>query len=243
MREYKDYIKSETDKNGVLWYWIDEPIFTAIDFKQDIENNYNHLLKRRVKSDLNNELEIEIIKEVIQDFEQAKNLKPTYDCNKLLFPEKCFGGWFSDDTIEEFKRYFAEYSDYKYLEFFNEFLKNRLNEIENGTIPNNVISISNTKPKKVPEKWHALHYWFELMAHGKKPPYDLGGGFVKSELEKEGVQRCNSKGQKFYKDFSNIDINDSIKIKRVFGENWKEVVLQLSKNDDVTTFYINEKYN
>lgn len=131
MREYKDYIKSETDKNGVLWYWIDEPIFTAIDFKQDIENNYNHLLKRRVKSDLNNELEIEIIKEVIQDFEQAENLKPTYDCNKLLFPEKCFGEWFSDDTIDEFKRYFAEYSDYKYLEFYNEFLKNRLSEIEN----------------------------------------------------------------------------------------------------------------
>lgn len=242
MREYKDYIKSETDKNGVLWYWIDEPIFTAIDFKQDIENNYNHLLKRRVKSDLNNELEIEIIKEVIQDFEQAENLKPTYDYNKLLFPEKSFGGWFSDDTIEEFKRYFAEYSDYKYLEFYNDFLVNRLNEIEKVTIPNNAVSIANTKPKKIPEKWHALHYWFELMAHGEPIPKDLEGSFIKSTLEQIGAKKCNSTGQSFYREFSNIDINNPKNLKGAFGENWKETILQMFKNDIITIDYINEKH-
>ena len=104
--------------------------------------------------------------------------------------------------------------------------------------------LKNEKPKtnKIPEKWHALHYWFELMAHGKLPPIDLDGAFKKNELVKVGMQKCNSKGQSFYSEFKEIDINNPVLLKKAFGVDWKDEILKLAENDDVTLKYINKKY-
>ncbi|MDI6046310.1 hypothetical protein [Flavobacterium yafengii] len=105
------------------------------------------------------------------------------------------------------------------------------------------IKIKNeNKPKKLSEKWHALHYWFELTAHGNTPPMDIEGGFIKSELEEIGAQRCESKGQSFYRAFKEIDINDTIKLDKGIYKGWKKIVLELSKDDSLTIDYINEKY-
>lgn len=100
-----------------------------------------------------------------------------------------------------------------------------------------------SKPKKLAEKWHALHYWLELVAHCKKPPVDIDGGFIKSELEETGAQRCESKGQNFYREFIKMDINNPIMLKITFGNSWKEIIIELCENDIITANYINKKYN
>jgi len=129
MKEYKDYIKSEIDEKGRLCYWIDKPLFVAADFNEAIQNNYKARLN--CVSSKDNAYIKEFIKEELQDLQNLIEQKPAYDYDKLLFREKCFGGWFPDDTIEEFKNYFAEYRDYKYIMFYSDFLKNKIYEIEN----------------------------------------------------------------------------------------------------------------
>lgn len=99
-----------------------------------------------------------------------------------------------------------------------------------------------SKPKKLAEKWHALHYWLELMAHGKKPPVDIDGNFVKSELELIGAKRCNSKGQSFYREFKDMDINDTLRLEKGDLQGWKNIITELSKNDSITIDYVNKKY-
>jgi hypothetical protein len=99
------------------------------------------------------------------------------------------------------------------------------------------------KVKKISEKFYALHYWMELMAHGKKTPLDLDGCYVKSDLIEIGKKKCNSKGQTFYRAFINIDLNDAIRLNKGDLKGWKEIVIEMSKNDQVTLDYINNKFN
>lgn len=100
------------------------------------------------------------------------------------------------------------------------------------------------KPKsaKIAEKWHALHYYFELMAHGKSRPIDIDGCFKKSELEQIGKDRSGLGGRGFYNAFKEIDITDTYKLKKIFSDEWKSVILEKAKNDMITVDYINEKY-
>jgi hypothetical protein len=243
MREYSDYIKTETDKDGILWHWIETPLFKLSFFEQQILERYEQRLNFVVKNDKSKEAEIEFIKEEIEEIKQLIKTKPTYDPIKLCFAQRISGDcYLSDDTIDEFKEYFEKYRNYKYYGFMIEFLGKRLIEIENRTIQNNGVPISNTKLKKIAEKWHALHYWLELTAHGKKTPVDCYGSFEKSELEQIGAKRCNSTGQGFYREFTKIDINNPIILKRIFGNEWKSTIIKLCENDIVTVDYINLKY-
>lgn len=131
MKTYKDYIKEETDENGKLWHWIEQPFFKPSDFKEAIEENYTHRLKFVTKNELSLENEIEFIKEEIIDLKTFIKPKPTYDYSKLCFAEKSTGDcWFSVETIKEFQRYFEEYSSYKRKEFKNHYLKNRLSLLQ-----------------------------------------------------------------------------------------------------------------
>lgn len=98
------------------------------------------------------------------------------------------------------------------------------------------------KAVKIGDKWYALQYYFELVAHGNPIPFDIEGGFSKSALEGIGKEKCKSKGQGFYRAFKDIDINNSERIKREYGKNWIEQIVELSKNDEVTIDYINRKY-
>lgn len=117
-----------------------------------------------------------------------------------------------------------------------------IREIKNQVLENDLKIKDHGVENKISEKWYALQYWFELIAHGKRPPIDLEGAFIKNELVKVGAQKCNSKGQSFYSAFREIDINDPVMLKKEFGVNWKDKILKLSKNDHITIKYINEKY-
>lgn len=120
--------------------------------------------------------------------------------------------------------------------------KNENEAIDLSAITEKSCLVHPPKPKKLSEKWHALHYWFELMAHDKKPPVDFFGSFEKFELEQIGAKRCNSTGQGFYREFIKMDISNPVILKNIFGNGWKENVFKLCKNDIVTINYINEKY-
>lgn len=119
------------------------------------------------------------------------------------------------------------------------------NNLENSKKSENIhlkqVLISN-KNKKYSEKWYALLYWFELMAYGKFPPKDKEGGFIKTEIQDMGKIKCSSTGQNFYKEFINININNEKIIRNRFGENWKEIIKELSENDTEICKYISEKY-
>jgi hypothetical protein len=131
-KDFKDYIKSEIDKNGVSWCWIETPLFTPSDFKQSIENEYKSRLKVVVRNDSNKEAETEFVKEEIEDAKKYRKLKPEPDYSKLNFAEKrsgCGCGSFHE-TVEEFKTYYEKYTRYKYNEFYKEFLINKLQEIQ-----------------------------------------------------------------------------------------------------------------
>lgn len=101
---------------------------------------------------------------------------------------------------------------------------------------------SKKKIKKIPEKWYALLYWFELKASGDEPPIDIETNFIKSEIVKIGREKCNSSGQNFYKFFIQIDINNQILLKKSFGKDWKELIKKLSNNDTEISKYIDENY-
>jgi hypothetical protein len=132
LKDFKDYIKSEIDKKGVTWRWIETPLFTPSDFEQSIEEKYKNRLKFVVKKDSSKEAEIEFIKEEIKDIKKWGNPKPDYDYEKLNFAEKRSGCGPFHEVIEEFKTYYEKYRNYKYEEFYKEFLKKRLDNLQNS---------------------------------------------------------------------------------------------------------------
>jgi hypothetical protein len=135
--------------------------------------------------------------------------------------------------------------------FLNKILATNLNSKPIGSISK---EINNTeiqqlpktealeiKTKKLSEKWHALHYYFELAASNSLQKHiDPFGGFIGTELTQEGKKRCGTTGQSFYKEYIKIDITNPIQIERVFGKNWKETIVKLSENDQITIDYINK---
>ena len=97
--------------------------------------------------------------------------------------------------------------------------------------------------KKVSTKLQALLYWIELKTSGKEPPKDFEGNFIKSEIEKIGASKCNNKGQYFYKNFIDIDINNQVLLIKVFGKNWKDDVKKISNNNIKIIEYIEENFS
>ena len=127
MGMYKDYIKSETDENGINWYWIEEPLFTFDYFEKSINERYNARLKHRTNNDLKKIFDF--INEEIIDCKKHFIEKPAYNFSILSFSEKYTGDlWFSDETIGEFQSYLLAYSNYKYTGFMIDFLENKLKE-------------------------------------------------------------------------------------------------------------------
>ena len=107
---------------------------------------------------------------------------------------------------------------------------------------NNIKNTDEVKPKKTPEKWYALLYWIELMANGQQPPKDIEGNFIKSELEKTGIEKIGTTGQSFYRQFIEIDINNLKKLNASFGKDWKEKIIDLSNNNQTIIDYIELKF-
>ena len=103
-------------------------------------------------------------------------------------------------------------------------------------------TLNEPKAVKIPEKWYALLYWFELKVSGKEPPKGVDGTFIKSELKKIGAIKCNSTGLSFYNSFKEIEINNSKFLSKIFGNTWQEHVKKLSNNNLEIIKYIDENY-
>ena len=118
---------------------------------------------------------------------------------------------------------------------FNKLIQKLEHSTSNLNDESNFIDFTKTsnEPKavKIPEKWYALLYWFELKVSGKEPPKGLDGTFIKSELKKIGAIKCNSTGLSFYNSFKEIDINNSKLLSKMFGNTWQEHVKKLSNNN------------
>jgi hypothetical protein len=129
---------------------------------------------------------------------------------------------------------------------FNKLIQKLEHSISNLNDESNFIDFTKTlnEPKavKIPEKWYALLYWFELKVSGKEPPKGVDGTFIKSELKKIGAIKCNSTGLSFYNSFKEIDINNSKFLSKMFGNTWQEHVKKLSNNNLEIIKHIDENY-
>lgn len=103
---------------------------------------------------------------------------------------------------------------------------------------------SESKPKRIAEKWYALLYWLELNSNGEQLPTNLDGSFIRKEIEAKGRTYPNiKKGQSFYRAFIEIKLNNEKGISDSFSKNWKEEVIKLSDNNENVISYIHQKYN
>lgn len=94
--------------------------------------------------------------------------------------------------------------------------------------------VSNSKTKKISDKWHALLYLIEVEVYKKEIPTNFEGAFIKSEIEEIGKQRCKNSGQGFYRQVRDLkgNIYSNINVKRLFNDNWKDIIIDLSNNDE-----------
>jgi hypothetical protein len=96
--------------------------------------------------------------------------------------------------------------------------------------------------KKFMAKYHFLAYLFDCFAAGKIPKFGQ-----KDELQKEGIKRIGKgKGNRFYKLFGEIDkldpdYNSKLDLIKIWGENWRNAVLDLSDDADLLDNYLKSK--
>lgn len=159
----------------------------------------------------------------------------------------------------DFFCYSASLEYQKAVDFIDRLLKERENPkqiqpaaVESQMYPNSNVDKSSetitllkeSSLKIIREKWYALHYLLEQKSLGKKLPITREGTFNKAALESIGKERSGRLGQSFYKyvrDHSK-DIEDAATIKRVFGEEWKQNVIELSKNDTAFVKFLEANY-
>ncbi len=118
--------------------------------------------------------------------------------------------------------------------------KHYSNEISNFLNKDILTSITKTeqtsipKERKIADKWHALLYLIEVEVYKKQIPTNFEGAFIKSQIEEIGKQRCKNSGQGFYRQVRDLkdNISSNIDVKRLFNENWKNVIIELSNNDE-----------
>jgi hypothetical protein len=106
------------------------------------------------------------------------------------------------------------------------------------------VIVSNPKTKKISDKWYALLYLIEVEVYKKEIPTNFEGAFIKSEIEEIGKQRCKNLGQGFYRQVRDLkgNINNNISVKRLFNDNWKDVIIDLPNNDENIIKYLDTYY-
>jgi len=94
--------------------------------------------------------------------------------------------------------------------------------------------------KKYTAKQHLLAYLIELSANGES--YPVG---QKRILERIGSERIGvGKGNTFYKAFNEVvrfDLNSEINLIEIGGENWRSIVIELSKTPKIVDKYLKDK--
>jgi hypothetical protein len=100
------------------------------------------------------------------------------------------------------------------------------------------------KVKKTSERWHALLYLLELKANNTKLPSNNDGEFIRVEIEEIGKQRIGSKGQSFYRECLKINpiISDNSLLEKSFGKDWKQKVIDISKNNILIISHLKNYY-
>ncbi len=124
------------------------------------------------------------------------------------------------------------------------------NQISNFLNKEVITSISKSetinipKNKKIADKWHALLYLIEVEVYKKEIPTNFDGDFIKSKLEEIGKQRCNNSGQGFYRQVRDLkgNIKNNISVKRLFNDDWKDVIIEMSNNDERIIEYLETYY-
>ena len=84
----------------------------------------------------------------------------------------------------------------------------------------------------------------ETEVYKKEIPTNFDGDFIKSKLEEIGKQRCKNSGQGFYRQVRDLkgNINSNISVKRLFNDNWQDVIIDLSNNDENIVKYLETNY-
>ena len=105
-------------------------------------------------------------------------------------------------------------------------------------------TINIPKRKKLADKWHALLYLIEVEVYKKQIPVNIDGAFIRSEIEEIGKSRCNNSGQGFYRQVRDLkdDIISNASVKRLFNNNWKDTIIELSNNDENIIKYLETHY-
>ena len=105
---------------------------------------------------------------------------------------------------------------------------------------NNIVENDEPKPK-ITANHHALAYIFDCDAKGQKTK-----GGRKKELEQIGRARSDNKidGNTFYKAFNEVmkvDRNKERELTYIAGEDWKNIIIRLSKDADKLDKYLKTK--
>lgn len=106
------------------------------------------------------------------------------------------------------------------------------------------VELPESEPKQIEERWYALHYLLEQKSLDLKLPVTREGAFKKSEIEKIGKERSGRSGQGFYRQIlKHIDnISNATSIERSFGKDWKQHVIEVSKDDAAFAKFLDENY-
>ena len=136
---------------------------------------------------------------------------------------------------EQFSSIKEKHYDNEISNFLNKDVIQSIVKTENISIP---------KTRKIADKWHALLYLIEVEVYKKEIPTNFDGDFIKSKLEEIGKQRCKNSGQGFYRQVRDLkgNINSNINVKRLFNDNWKDVIIDLSNNDENIIKYLETYY-
>lgn len=189
----------------------------------DITQNYNDekylnflAFINLVKDDASNDM-----KNTLQSIPEADKIK----FFQMMLPK----------IKEQFSSIKEKHYDNEISNFLNKDVIQSIVKTENISIP---------KTRKIADKWHALLYLIEVEVYKKEIPTNFDGDFIKSKLEEIGKQRCKNSGQGFYRQVRDLkgNINSNISVKRLFNDNWQDVIIDLSNNDENIVKYLETNY-
>lgn len=123
--------------------------------------------------------------------------------------------------------------------FISELKKSENQKSESIPAPQPV-EVETTIKEKLTAKHYVLTYVFDCNAIGESLPHGN-----KKELERIGNERLGAgKGNTFYKNYNTIigkDLNAEQILIDEAGENWRKILLQLSKNPELLETYLQSK--
>lgn len=173
--------------------------------------------------------------------------------NKKEFnPEKgSIQPFLTEENWIEFFREHTKQAEAAHADYLNKQAdRKRRIDSEEPSIENQVPQMPLVPPVEIPKKKfkaidHVLAYQLDCFAKGKIPLKVN----EKKKLETEGELRIGEgKGHRFYREFGRIereypslDYNSALDLLNIWGENWRNAVLNLSDDADLLDNYLKSK--